>query len=1130
MNPNPNELIEFEKQILKAREQLVNLSESYANSDDKLALDKINFMRSELKYLQNQYTILAAKATANTQNAPVATNTQNAPASVKPVVAPQVPPVQPDVKPAAAVVFDRSAERSAEIAKDVSSNLNTVINNPIQNEAKAKAMPAAEPVKPHNPNIKVEDVNLTIEDLNAMGHDNAFKTEQAPVKEIAKPVSAAPERKPYVPKAQPKKSIENRVGGIIMPILAAGLIFISIILLSIAFIPVLGDIFKQVAFFGAGAILIGSGLLVYKKTDSKVIPPLLLSIGMGEVYVSLFVCNIVFKSINDIALFILILAWSASLVALRKFGSSLFNIIGNLGVAIAVGMGIYQVVPVSDGSKLLFILIFFAISKLSFYIFFKDREDISDNVIFHVFNYFELCALLPATLSISGDSFEAIRLILLFVCIALSMVDFMFVFPYSDKNKIVFSVGTLVYTPLYVIVVLSTLSFYGVPDTYRLIAAFAALVPFILIAEFKFTQTVGSYIVEASLVLTQIVLLLFDPDSFKYGYIVLLLIPLLVLGFVRKNHAFKYSFLMAFIIYAFMPGNLPLRIGVGVVFALAFYICLYRFDEQYGTVYKLLTYAATLLYAITVSVTYGKNSDIEYITPALIVSAVALLNLLLMYSPLNHNRDEYRDVFYIPDVMNYIVSAVTLLMFVFIDDNIRIFFIAWAFILCILGLFRGYLRDITFHKIAPVLMTIILALPMENAGNSPYVFEAKIIFTSVILILSLILVYSKKERYLVYYKILSITAFAITLPLIMLDCKQAFELPAGMIPTITLSVLGIINLLTLFTPLAKDTDGTEDMKIFNGIFSSVLMIYSTAATHVEGSETAALVWIFAIMLATVLKSFILDSLFIRITMLVFTAFMLFADAPVGAVALFAVAFIATQLVSMYVKTESYSLICKAFLYGYGVLYAIVCTLTNSESLVDNMYLTPGNIIIAVIAMQSLIYTFTPLIKDPQTDLKDMEIFSLVSSHVIVLAALCITFVQDNPAAFISGIVTVVLLPIGLKRFWTERETYDVAFVLSIIECTLVPFLLCYAWSTSGIVADVVAIIISTAYIILGFKFTYKLPRIYGLVVIIIMIFKMTMLDYGHSSTVGYAVGFLISGVICLAISLIYNVIDRKMVE
>lgn len=147
-----------------------------------------------------------------------------------------------------------------------------------------------------------------------------------------------------------------------------------------------------------------------------------------------------------------------------------------------------------------------------------------------------------------------------------------------------------------------------------------------------------------------------------------------------------------------------------------------------------------------------------------------------------------------------------------------------------------------------------------------------------------------------------------------------------------------------------------------------------------------------------------------------------------------------------------------------------------------------------------------------------------------MVALAIAFAQDNPASFVSGLVALILLPIGLKRFWTKRDEYGVAFVLSIIECTLVPFLLCYAWNTSGIIADVVAIVIATTYIILGFKFTYKLPRIYGLVVIIIMIFKMIMLDYNHSSSVGYAIGFFVSGVICLAISLIYNVIDKKMVE
>lgn len=77
-------------------------------------------------------------------------------------------------------------------------------------------------------------------------------------------------------------------------------------------------------------------------------------------------------------------------------------------------------------------------------------------------------------------------------------------------------------------------------------------------------------------------------------------------------------------------------------------------------------------------------------------------------------------------------------------------------------------------------------------------------------------------------------------------------------------------------------------------------------------------------------------------------------------------------------------------------------------------------------------------------------------------------------------------------------------------------------------ANIVAIIISMVYIVLGFMFSHKFPRIYGLVVTIILIFKMILIDFKYSSMLGYALGFLIAGVICLSISLIYTVINKKM--
>ena len=44
----------------------------------------------------------------------------------------------------------------------------------------------------------------------------------------------------------------------------------------------------------------------------------------------------------------------------------------------------------------------------------------------------------------------------------------------------------------------------------------------------------------------------------------------------------------------------------------------------------------------------------------------------------------------------------------------------------------------------------------------------------------------------------------------------------------------------------------------------------------------------------------------------------------------------------------------------------------------------------------------------------------------------------------------------------------------------------------------------------------------------IMIFKLTMIDYRHSSLLGYAVSFLIAGVVCLGISMLYYFINANV--
>ena len=87
-----------------------------------------------------------------------------------------------------------------------------------------------------------------------------------------------------------------------------------------------------------------------------------------------------------------------------------------------------------------------------------------------------------------------------------------------------------------------------------------------------------------------------------------------------------------------------------------------------------------------------------------------------------------------------------------------------------------------------------------------------------------------------------------------------------------------------------------------------------------------------------------------------------------------------------------------------------------------------------------------------------------------------------------------------------------------------------SFDSANFVMSIACLLLAIASIIIGFAGDYKSIRIYGLVLSMISIFKLIMIDISYANTLGHALSFFVSGVLCFVISLIYNLIDKKMQE
>ena len=85
-----------------------------------------------------------------------------------------------------------------------------------------------------------------------------------------------------------------------------------------------------------------------------------------------------------------------------------------------------------------------------------------------------------------------------------------------------------------------------------------------------------------------------------------------------------------------------------------------------------------------------------------------------------------------------------------------------------------------------------------------------------------------------------------------------------------------------------------------------------------------------------------------------------------------------------------------------------------------------------------------------------------------------------------------------------------------------------SFDSANYVISISCFVLAILSIMIGFVGQYKSLRIFGLILSMISTFKLIMVDINYSNTLGNALSFFASGILCFVISLIYNFIDRKM--
>ncbi len=389
-----------------------------------------------------------------------------------------------------------------------------------------------------------------------------------------------------------RQDLEKTVGKSLMGVFASVLIFISLILFATLLLPYFNDTAKMITTYLVSFAFTGFGLWKLQKDRENKFYIAVTGCGIGAVYISLLLSNFYFKIMGDIALYVWIALWAAAVCMLAKLRNALFQVIGQLGITIAMIFGTVICMAADDSGSFFALIVFYLVSSSVFYIVHREEEFLKNRV-HYIFNAVNCIALYAGCDAILGNNVPLVNLVILLIpVIYLGLM----LFQRAGKRGIDFGVIFSAYG--IVSVCLLVLLFEG-KELAAALGSYVLCLGAVAALEFWKKETAfGRRIPEAVFLLLAVYGLSMHEGMYVHGLAVLVILPLLFAGFLRKNRVFCYGSILtaAWMYVCTEDGSAVERFFLGGLVLAAAFSLLYRCKEQYDRKWKLLLHGVTLLF------------------------------------------------------------------------------------------------------------------------------------------------------------------------------------------------------------------------------------------------------------------------------------------------------------------------------------------------------------------------------------------------------------------------------------------------------------------------------------------------------------------------------------------------------
>ena len=159
--------------------------------------------------------------------------------------------------------------------------------------------------------------------------------------------------------------------------------------------------------------------------------------------------------------------------------------------------------------------------------------------------------------------------------------------------------------------------------------------------------------------------------------------------------------------------------------------------------------------------------------------------------------------------------------------------------------------------------------------------------------------------------------------------------------------------------------------------------------------------------------------------------------------------------------------------------------------------------------------------------ENIGVYNIVNLFLMLLGMSYIISFENEILHLLVIMATLAAFLVNVKNLMQSHKSMLAGIYVG-IKFTILMVVILSSFDAVNYVVSICCFLFAIVSVSSGFLLKYKSLRIYGIVLSMISIFKLLMLDINYENTLGNAVSFFVSGMLCFAISMIYNYMDKKL--